>query len=191
MASTNLTLFAATLLLFCTFLTTESKEYATKLSPEKLGLRPEKQKLTHFHFYLYEKLSGSDANAVKVAQAPTSSQPATLFGNVVVQDEPMLVGPDKNSKLIGRAQGIAASASQEEFALLVARNFAFTEGSYNGSTVTVLGRHPANDKLSELPVVGGTGAFRFARGYVQLSTYELDISGGVSILEYDMYVIHY
>ncbi|KAB1227900.1 Dirigent protein 19 [Morella rubra] len=82
-------------------------------------------------------------------------------------DDPLTLGPKLSSKLIGRAQGFYALASQEEVGLLMAMNFAFTEGKYNGSTITVLGRNAVFTKVREMPVIGGSGLFRFATGYVQ------------------------
>ncbi|OWM69255.1 hypothetical protein CDL15_Pgr025442 [Punica granatum] len=46
----------------------------------------------------------------------------------------------------------------------MAMNFAFVEGKYNGSSLTVLGRNPVFDAVREMPVVGGIGLFRFAHG---------------------------
>ncbi|KAH1084375.1 hypothetical protein J1N35_024136 [Gossypium stocksii] len=47
----------------------------------------------------------------------------------------------------------------------MAYNFAFIEGKYNGSNLSVLGRNPVFSAVREMPVIGGSGVFRFARGY--------------------------
>jgi hypothetical protein len=42
-----------------------------------------------------------------------------------------------------------------------------------------------------MPVVGGSGLFRFARGYAQANTYKYDVKSGDAIVEYNVYVFHY
>ena len=117
-----------------------------------------------------------------------TNKSATVFGAVLMMDDPLTVGPEPSSKLVGRAQGIYASASQEEMALLMVLNFAFMEGKYNGSTLSVLGRNTIFSKVREMPIVGGSGLFRFARGYAQARTrtFNLDV-----VVEYNVYVFHY
>lgn len=73
----------------------------------------------------------------------------------------------------------------------MAMNFAFTEGKYNGSSITVMGRNPVFSKVREMPIVGGSGLFRFARGYVQAKTQRFDPTNGDATVEYNVYVLHY
>ena len=54
-------------------------------------------------------------------------------------------------------------------------NFAFMEGKYNGSNLSVLGRNRIFSEVREMPIVDGSGLFRFARGYCK--TREIPISG--------------
>jgi hypothetical protein len=42
-----------------------------------------------------------------------------------------------------------------------------------------------------MPVVGGSGLFRFARGYAQFSTHWIDLKTGDACVEYNVYVFHY
>ncbi|KAK7382336.1 hypothetical protein VNO80_01187 [Phaseolus coccineus] len=56
----------------------------------------------------------------------------------------------------GKSEGLVASTSQTEFNLLVIISFALTEGKYNGSTITFLGRSPIQQKVREMPVIGGS-----------------------------------
>ncbi|XVF82222.1 hypothetical protein PTKIN_Ptkin16aG0027900 [Pterospermum kingtungense] len=97
--------------------------------------------------------------------------------------------PDVNSETVGRAQGVYAFASQSDFSLLMVLNFAFTEGKYNGSTLSVLGSNHVLSTVREMPIVGGSGVFRFAHGYAQARTY--DNSTVHTIVEYNVYVFHY
>ncbi|KAB1222416.1 Dirigent protein 19 [Morella rubra] len=115
----------------------------------------------------------------------------TGFGAVVMIDDPLTVRPELSSKLVGRAQGIYASASQTEVGLLMVLNFVFMEGKYNGSSLSVLGRNSVFSAVRELPIVGGSGLFRFARGYAHASTHTFDLGSGDAVVEYNVYVYHY
>lgn len=110
---------------------------------------------------------------------------------VAMIDDPLTMRPELSSKLVGRAQGIYASASQNDLGLLMTMNFAFMEGKYNGSTLSVLGRNSVLSTVREMPIVGGSGLFRFARGYAQASTHTFDIKTGDAVVEYNVYVFHY
>ena len=115
----------------------------------------------------------------------------TGFGAVVMMDDPLTVRPQLSSKQVGRAQGIYASASQNEFGFLMVLNFAFMEGKYNGSNLSVLGRNTVFSAVREMPIVGGSGLFRFARGYAHATTHTFDLKSGDAVVEYNVYVFHY
>ncbi|KAI3414736.1 uncharacterized protein J3R85_015909 [Psidium guajava] len=149
---------------------------------------PRKEKLTHLHFYWHDILTGPNLSAVVIVSPQPNS--STIFGLVSVIDDALTMGPDLSSGIIGRAQGLYAAASQEEIALLMAMNLVFTEGEYKGSTLTVFGRNSILMKVREMPVIGGTGAFQFARGYTHLRTYQFDPKTGSAVVEYDVYVRH-
>ncbi|KAK9912320.1 hypothetical protein M0R45_036188 [Rubus argutus] len=165
----------------------EDEEFARTMNRDRLGLKQEK--LSHFRLYWHDILSGKNPSAVQVVKPPINS--TTLFGFVYMIDNPLTEKPELSSKLLGRAQGFYASASQEEFDLLVCMNFHFVQGKYNGSTITVLGRNPIFDKVREMPVIGGSGLFRFARGYVEARTHTFTPSTKNAIVEYNVYVLHY
>ncbi|KAK4749237.1 hypothetical protein SAY87_026686 [Trapa incisa] len=162
--------------------------FSRTISPESLGLR--REKLTHLHFYFHDIVSGPNATAVNVAQASNRPSP-TDFGAVFVIDDLLTEGPSPKSRPVGRAQGIYASASQTEVALLMALNFVFTAGKYNGSTLSVLGWNSIFRGVRELPVLGGSGLFRFARGYTRARTVTLNLTTKDAIVEYNIYVFHY
>ena len=120
-----------------------------------------------------------------------TNKSATFFGTVLVMDDPLTVGPEPSSKLVGRAQGIYASTSQEEVGFLMALTFAFMDGKYNGSSLSVLGRNAVFSGVREMPIVGGSGLFRFARGYAQARTHTSNFQTGNAVVEYNVYVFHY
>ncbi|XP_022747011.1 dirigent protein 22-like [Durio zibethinus] len=181
--------FALTILSFFSIIAIiESKSFSRILPPSSLGLK--REKLSHLHFYFHDIVVGKNPTAIRVAKAPTTNA-SSPFGAVVMIDDPLTINPDINSKLVGRAQGIYALASQTDFSLLMAYNFAFMEGKYNGSNLSVLGRNSVFSPVRELPVVGGSGVFRYARGYAEARTHSFDSKTGNAVVEYNVYVFHY
>ncbi|KAL2940692.1 Dirigent protein 19 [Bienertia sinuspersici] len=156
---------------------------------QQLGPNHNKQKLTHFKFYWHDVVSGPNPTSISVVNPPKKS--STSFGMMNMIDNPLTEGPKIGSKLVGRAQGFYASACQTDVGLLMSMNFGFLEGKYNGSSIIVLGRNMVFDKVREMPVVGGSGLFRFATGYVQARTHTFNLKKGDAIVQYDCYVMHY
>ncbi|CAI0393626.1 unnamed protein product [Linum tenue] len=150
--------------------------YSQLLSPAKLRLR--KEKLSHLHFYFHDILSGPNPTAVPIVRPTTNS--STSFGLVNMFDDLLTVGLEPSSKIVGRAQGFYGFASHSEFAALMAQNFVFMGG-----------RNAVLSPVRELPVIGGTGAFRFARGYAKARTRVSDLTNGDVVVEYNIYVYHY
>ena len=78
-----------------------------------------KEKINHLRFYFHDivsrKKSRKNVTAVKVASAPITNSFATLFGTVMVMDDWLTEGPEATSKMVGRAQAIYVSLSQEKF----------------------------------------------------------------------------
>ncbi|KAL0339534.1 UNVERIFIED_CONTAM: Dirigent protein 21 [Sesamum radiatum] len=185
----NLIIFAILLFLASALPPTNSQQFSRKLSKKEMGLKVEK--LSHLHFYFHDIGSGSNPTAVHVAQAATTNSSATLFGSVTVIDNRLTLGPELSSKTVGRAQGMYVFADTTELALSVVYNFAFSEGVFNGSVLSVLGRNPFLSGVRELPVVGGSGVFRFARGHAKLKTVETNMQTGDAVVEYNVYVFHY
>ena len=149
------------------------------------------EKSTHIKLYWHDVVSGPSPTAVPVARAAATNTSQTGFGAVVVIDDPLTQGPDrKSSKPLGRAQGTYIAAGKDEVALLMNMNFVFQAGTYNGSTVAIMGRNPVFDAVREMAVVGGTGVFRMARGYAQARTHTLDLNTGDATVDYNLYINH-
>ncbi|XVF55970.1 hypothetical protein PTKIN_Ptkin06aG0078600 [Pterospermum kingtungense] len=178
--------FLLTVLSFL-FGTIESKSFSGNLSPSSLELK--REKLSHLHFYFHDVVVGNKPTAVRVAQAPTTNA-TSPFGAVVTIDDLLTINPDVNSKPVGRAQGIYALASQTDASLLMVYTFAFMEGKYNGSSLSVMGRNSVFEAVRELPIVGGSGLFRFARGHAEARTHTFDPKTGNAVVEYNVYVFH-
>lgn len=149
------------------------------------------EKVTRLHFYFHDTLSGKSPSAVPVARPNGTGGYITAFGLVMMADDPLTEGPEPTSRVLGRAQGLYGSAGQEELSLIMALSYAFTGGDYDGSSLSIMGRNPAMQPVRELPIVGGTGVFRMARGFAMAKTYSLDIATGDAVVEYNVTAIHY
>ncbi|MED6158125.1 hypothetical protein PIB30_029813 [Stylosanthes scabra] len=180
-------IFIFIIVLFIT--TAKADTFSRELHPKELGISQQEEKLTHLHFFFHDIVGGTNQTAVRVAGAPSSETSPTGFGSVVMMDDPLTETAYRSSKIVGRAQGMYGSASQSELGLLMVMNFAFTQGEYNGSSLSLLGRNTVESAVREMPIVGGSGAFRFSRGYAQAKTHSIDVME--AIVEYDVYVFHY
>ncbi|XP_031504586.1 dirigent protein 1-like [Nymphaea colorata] len=155
-------------------------------APKSLGA----QRVSHLHFYFHDTVSGQNQTAVSITRAaPTANASATQFGLIRMMDDPLTEGPDPTSKLIGRAQGLYALSSLQESSLLMAVDYVFLDGEHKGSTLSILGRNAVFHKVREMPVVGGTGTFRLARGYAIARTHSF--TSQTAVVEYNVVVIHY
>ncbi|KAK4413069.1 Dirigent protein 21 [Sesamum alatum] len=153
-----------------------------------MGIKSET--LSHLHFYFHDIGLGSNPTAIQVAQAATTNSSSSLFGAVAVIDDRLTEGPQISSKTVGRAQGMYIFADSTQVALSVLYNFVFTEGKFNGSVLSILGRNLMSSAVRELVIVGGSGVFRFARGYAETRTINISMQTG-AVAEYNLYVFHY
>ncbi|CAG7882496.1 unnamed protein product [Brassica rapa] len=164
----------------------KGENFAKNIDRKHLGLR--KEKLTFFRVYWHDIQSGSNPSSV-VLRPPLSN--SSFFGAVTMIDNRLTTAVSVNSTLVGQAQGMYAGTGQHEASALMVMNFAFKTGKYNGSTISILGRNAVFTKVREMPVIGGSGLFRFARGYVEARTKWLNVKTGDATVEYSCYVLHY
>ncbi|KAI6701092.1 hypothetical protein NL676_015416 [Syzygium grande] len=115
----------------------------------------------------------------------------TLFGAVIMIDDPLTEGPDLESPLVGRAQGFYGSVGLKSMALLMDMNLVFMSPKYNCSTLSILGRNPVLKTYRELPIVGGTGVFQLVSGIATAKTYFLNLTTGDAVVEYNLIAGHY
>nr|POF08614.1 dirigent protein 23 [Quercus suber] len=85
------------------------------------------------------------------------------FGTTMMIDDPLTEGPKTRSKLVGRGQGIYAIALNMTLACC----------------------------LWEMPIVGATGVFRYARGYALAKTFSFNQKTGDAVVEYNVSVLHF
>ncbi|CAN0845888.1 Dirigent protein 23 [Linum grandiflorum] len=130
--------------------------------------------ITNIQFYFHDILSGRNPTAEKVVEPVSGS--STVFGQINIADDPLTETADPKSKLVGRAQGLYSSVSQKDMALLMVM-----------SSLSIMGKNPALNPTRELPVLGGTGLFRMARGYALMKTVSLN-SAGDAVVHYNVTV---
>ena len=143
---------------------------------------------------LYKTPGGKRPSAVRVVQAngiSNNNTSLTPFGTIWVVDDPLTEGLDPNSMVIGNSRGVYVSAGQDELMLVAYLDFGFTNGEFNGSSISVLSRNPVADIEREFAVVGGRGKFMMARGFANLKCIFFNESTGDSIVEYTMVLRHY
>ncbi|KAF3434616.1 hypothetical protein FNV43_RR21701 [Rhamnella rubrinervis] len=173
-----------------TIMTTTSSAKSFQAKNRAKGLDLGKETVTSIQFYFHDTVSGKTPSAVRVAEATDTEKSPTLFGALLMADDPLTETPDPKSKLLGRAQGLYGSASQKDLCLIMAMNFGFTEGPYNGSSISLFGKNSALNNIREMPIVGGTGVFRLARGYAAAKTHWFDPTTGDAIVGYNVTVVH-
>ncbi|KAI3445103.1 hypothetical protein Pfo_001768 [Paulownia fortunei] len=182
-SSYSYTLFIFNFLLFSISISSSNGSFSEDLFETITLTRMEKT--THLHFYFQDQVSGKNPTAVKIIGEGFG------FGTTFMIDDALTQGPERDSKIIGRAQGMYSLAAQNDMALLMVVTFAFTEGKYNGSSISMLGRNHVFDDVREMPIVGGSGLFRFARGYALAHTVWLDPKTGDASVEYNVSVTHF
>ncbi|XP_020240576.1 dirigent protein 21 [Cajanus cajan] len=145
-------------------------------------------KLTHIHFFYHDIRNDNSPSIVQIVETPKNVPNG--FGSTFVMDDVMTEGPELGSKRVGRAQGLFGLASLEDLGMFMLTNFAFTHGHYAGSTLSMLGRNPITDQNREMPIVGGTGAFRFATGYAIANSLHSISTPDHFVVEYNITVRH-
>jgi hypothetical protein len=182
-----LSLFYFCLILFSTSSTTVFGVFSEQSLITMYAKRMEKT--TRLHFYFHDILDGTNPTAIRIVTPQNLSVGG--FGATYMIDDLLTEGLEPTSKPVGRAQGMYAVASQHDLGLLMVINFAFLEGIYNGSALSILGRNPVFHAVREMPIVGGSGVFRLARGYALAKTVRFNKKSGDAVVEYNVSVLHF
>nr|POE83552.1 dirigent protein 23 [Quercus suber]POF07950.1 dirigent protein 23 [Quercus suber] len=95
----------------------------------------------------------------------------------------------KNSSAVEVAEASITMKSPTLFGLLNIFDDPLTEGPE--PTSKLVGRAQVLHPILEMPIIGGTGAFRLARGFVQAKAHYLNLMSGDAILENHVVAIHY
>ncbi|KAL0383964.1 UNVERIFIED_CONTAM: Dirigent protein 11 [Sesamum radiatum] len=144
------------------------------------------------HLYIQDFIGGPNQTVYEVARASITATSPTSFGLVEVLDDLMTAGTDLNSEPVGRFQGFyfVSDLRTTSYTMVITYYFTSGPGRLNGSTISILGREPIMQPQRELPVVGGSGLFRFASGYNIISTFAIVVPNEYLILESTIYVTY-
>jgi hypothetical protein len=144
------------------------------------------------HMYMHNIYGPPGQRAVLITKGTgpmnPSMPPEHYFGETYAFDDLLTQNRSESSKHVGRAQGTAMLASMRRPVYLVDMVMLLTGGEFDGDTIVVEGRHDASQEERELAIVGGTGEFRTASGYVRCTTareekkftvYELNVNATI------------
>ncbi|TKY62507.1 Dirigent protein 3 [Spatholobus suberectus] len=187
----NFETFFIPLILTFLFSSLVTANYYQNISPPYLLSR---EKLTHIRFYFHEIITSPNPSLIIIDPPKVMSNSPLPFGSLVVLENPLTIGPELDTKQVGKAQGFYLSATKREgveLEIVMGMTLAFMEGEFNSSTLSVLGRNTIISEVREMPIIGGTGVFRFARGFVQARSVQVDYIKGDATVEYNVYVFHY
>lgn len=131
---------------------------------------------TNLVFYMHDNVSGNNVTAFTVAGLNGTSSDPGKFGTIVVNWDAatkgvQVTGTADPDNIVGRIQGTYVNTNLVtglDFLMLF--TVIFEDMEYRGSTLEFHGTDKFFAPHRELAVVGGTGKFRFARGYAILTT---------------------
>ncbi|CAI9754853.1 unnamed protein product [Fraxinus pennsylvanica] len=143
--------------------------------------------------YFQDWSGGSNATIIQITmqQHPNEHLNFTKFGAIFVTDDPITKGFDGNSTQVGRAQGMYVTSALDGSNTHVLISIVFTNEEYKGSTLEIQGSSAQFDRVREVAVVGGTGKFRLARGYVSFETIYYDPTIYYVVVQCNVTVLHY
>ncbi|KAK2440151.1 Disease resistance-responsive (dirigent protein) family protein [Trifolium repens] len=146
------------------------------------------EKITHIHFYYHDIRGNKNPTMIQIINAAENTQNG--FGSVFMMDDAMTKGQELSSKQIGRAQGLFGLCTLQSIAECMLINLVFTEGKYAGSTLSMFGTNAITKQNRETSIVGGTGVFRFARGFAIANSVNSISTPDHYVVEYNVTISH-
>lgn len=151
---------------------------------------------THLHFYMHDDYTGPRPTAMRVVsgRSVSTGDNATVlktaprqFGDIVVLNNALTAGPSGGSARVGTAQGWAVRVSEGGIISDLTLRLVLEAGEHRGSSLTARGRIDMDATVRESVLIGGTGRFRYARGYMLTKNYDYSLATG-GVVEIDVYV---
>ncbi|KAL2521994.1 Dirigent protein 23 [Forsythia ovata] len=156
-------------------------------SEAELG-QPKETKMT---LYFQDYSGGPNATVVQITGQHDGLLSFIKFGAIFCTDDPITQGFDPSSAEIARAQGLYVTSALDGSNTHVLISIVFTNEEYKGSTLEIQGSSAQFERVREVAVVGGTGKFRLARGYVSFETIHYDSMIYYAVIQCNVTVLHY
>ncbi|CAM6109679.1 unnamed protein product [Calypogeia fissa] len=146
--------------------------------------------LTQFTFFLHDNLLTVTQDSADVLILPQFFAPAnSFFGAFIVFDDSITLVPDTSSEETGRGRGMYLFDADDNkgagIEFVWTAQFNEASGYGNGTTLSFQGFDRTTDATREISIVGGTGMFKMARGWADITTYS--IAGAAAVLNITVY----
>ncbi|XP_075507290.1 dirigent protein 22-like [Primulina tabacum] len=149
-------------------------------------------KETEMTLYFQDYSGGPNATVIEI-MGPVNDGLLrfTKFGAIFCTDDPITDGFDQESTEIARAQGLYVTSALDGSNTHVLISIVFSDKEFKGSTLEIQGTSAQFERVREVAVVGGTGIFRFARGYATFETIHYDPTLHHAVIRCNITFLHY
>ncbi|XP_027064157.1 dirigent protein 22-like [Coffea arabica] len=149
-------------------------------------------KETSMTIYFQDQYGGPNATVAQILpENPDGHLSFKKFGAIFCTDDLVTEGFDVSSTQVARAQGVYITSALDGSNTHVLVSIVFNNGEFKGSTLEVQGASAQFERVREVAVVGGTGKFRFARGYVTFETIHINSAANLAVIQCNITVLHY
>lgn len=133
------------------------------------GHNHQQLKSLNFTLYVHDTLNKTGYITAPGVAAGVSSVTSTTapFGTLYAFHDPITVSASNSSAAAGFSEGIMVTSSFDGLWNVAMMKFSLQLKDHAGTIVTVGGLHTV--KPSDIPVLEGTGDFKFVKGYVTIS----------------------
>lgn len=142
-------------------------------------------KTVSFTLYQQETINKTSYMVVAGVAGAGVSETTTPFGTVYVFRDDLTVRPERSSRVAGVVEGTSVTTSFDGLRSLSLGKITLDHRGRRGSMSVLGGTH--NTRPSDCPVVGGTGDFAYAVGYVRTSPVNLRGSSVTFKVEFHLY----
>jgi len=141
-------------------------------------------KSMHFSLYQHETINKTGYIIVNGVAGPSVSQTTTPFGTLFAFQDPLRATANGSSEALGVAEGASITSGLDGLSSISIATISLDVEGHKGSISIIGNTH--NIKPSDHPVVGGTGDFLFAQGYVTSSP--VDLKGITVVYKIDFHI---
>ncbi|KAL3509804.1 hypothetical protein ACH5RR_029205 [Cinchona calisaya] len=149
-------------------------------------------KETSMTIYFQDQFGGPNATVAQILPEYIGGHLSfKKFGAIFCTDDLVTEGFDVSSAQVARAQGMYLTSALDGSNTHVLVSIVFNNGEYKGSTLEIQGASAQFERVREVAVVGGTGKFRFARGYLTFETIHINVEANLAVIQCNITVLHY